>query len=101
MRQRTAATRNIDVRVKPSASLRSQNSREWVACARIMMRAVTPARAPSPRVRFCPQLEALNLARRRLRQLDAKLDPAWIFVGRKRGLDVILQRAGEVVTGVL
>src|SRR5262245_36952475 len=42
------------------------------------------------------QLEALDLARRRLRQLGTKFDPAGIFVRRERRLHVFLQRPGEL-----
>src|SRR6185436_9679201 len=39
------------------------------------------------------QLEALDLARRGLRQLGQELDPARVFVRRKALLDVLLQRS--------
>ena len=39
---------------------------------------------------LCPQLKALNLTRRRLRQLADELDPARIFEWREFALDVLL-----------
>src|SRR5215204_1458563 len=44
------------------------------------------------------QFEALNLTCRGFRQVLPKLDPAWIFVGRELGFDVLLERPRHGVT---
>src|SRR4051812_20325710 len=58
-------------------------------------------RQVSPEPALGPQLEALDLAGRGLRQLGPKLDPAWIFVGCQLLLAVILQRAREALAGLV
>src|SRR5262249_46150766 len=65
-----------------------------------------PDRAPKSRSksrswRLRTQPEALNLASGRLRQVAAKLDPAWILVRRKLGLAVVLQRPRHVIASTL
>src|SRR5882762_8664594 len=51
--------------------------------------------------RLRTQPEALDLAGCRLRQVNAKLDPAWILVGRELGLAMRLQRPRHVVAGAI
>src|SRR5690242_7649027 len=50
---------------------------------------------------FRPQLEALDLSGRRLRQVFAEFDPARIFVGRELLLHMLLQRANERIVRLL
>src|SRR5947207_5457085 len=71
----------------PPASASIGNS---VAAARKTTASVTTRMAR--RIALRSELEALDLACRRLRQVAAELDPARIFVRREPALDVVLQR---------
>src|SRR6266516_6361043 len=59
------------------------------------------ARRDSPPRALRPQLEALDLAGRGLRQVGAEFDPARIFVGRERALHMLLQHLHKLGTGLV
>jgi hypothetical protein len=57
----------------------------------------SPAPQHSSRGLLAAEQRATHLAARRLGQVIGELDDAWVLVGRGRRLDVILQRASEIV----
>src|SRR5262250_3400543 len=102
----------------PAATARRSTASRIASSASIRIPPVTPApnassdisspvrpsnvlRITNLRGALRAQLEALDLAGGGLRELDAKFDPARIFVGRKRALRVLLQCQRQRVAGLV